>query len=284
MSENIMDKKDRKYTHITLIERGQIEAYRNEGVGINEIARRLGRSKSTISEEVKRGTVHQVKRDKDIYCYHATAGQAKYEKARKNSVCIPINEKYSRRFFKELEVALKARPRTHSVDTFVHYYKQENPSERVPSTNVVYLLIDAGTLEIKNIHLPKKPSRRPRNDKSSQPKGDNKKVLGTSISERPDEVETREEFGHYEADLVIGKQSMTEPVVLTLVERKSCLAYVRKVYRKTAEAVKETVSAPISEIGISHFKSVTFDNGSEFSSMAELKDTNVYTNSLLKCC
>jgi IS30 family transposase len=57
MSENIMEKIETSYTHLTLIERGQIEAYRKEGYGINEIARRLGRSKSTISEEVKRGTL-----------------------------------------------------------------------------------------------------------------------------------------------------------------------------------------------------------------------------------
>ena len=55
MSENIMDKDIRKYTHITLIECDQIEAYHSEGLSINKIARRVGRSKST---------------KKSIYFYH----------------------------------------------------------------------------------------------------------------------------------------------------------------------------------------------------------------------
>jgi transposase, IS30 family len=271
-----MEQADRKYTHITLIERGQIEAYRKQGLGINQIAKLLNRSKSTISDEVKRGTVHQIKNDKDVYIYYATTAQVKYEKARKQSACLRFDEKYSAEFFKQLEVALKEKPRVHSVDTFVNYYKQEHPEERVPSTNVVYRLIDDGKLSIKSIHLPKKPSRRPKKTNSITYKGSNKKVLGTSIQQRPASVETRVEFGHYEADLVIGKKGSDEPVVLTLVERKSRLAYVRKVDNRTSKAVQNVLLDLIDEVGIHCFKSITFDNGSEFSTMSELVGIDVY--------
>ena len=277
MSVIIMDNKDKGYTHITLDERGKIEAYLEDGKSLREIARRLGRSVSTISEEVKRGTVHQIKNDKDVYVYYADTAQLKYERKRLNSVSLPFDELYSAQFFEELAVALiKPRLREYSVDTFVAYYKKEHPEERVPSTSVVYRLIDEGKLAVKSIHLPKKSSRKPRKDKASIAKGSNKKVLGTSISERPENVNEREEFGHYEADLVIGKKTTGEAAVLTLVERQTRHAFVRKVYSKEAEAVHDVLEGLIAEVGVSNFKSITFDNGSEFSTMSKLEGVDVY--------
>ena len=44
--------------------------------------------------------------------------------------------------------------------------------------------------------------------------------IGQSIEERPEHVNQREEFGHWEIDLVVGRQG-TKPVIMTLVERKT---------------------------------------------------------------
>jgi len=276
MSDNIMDTNSNKYTHLTLIERGKIEAYREENKGINEIARLLERSKSTISTEIKRGTVKQIKNGKEIFVYFADTAQTKYARNRKNSVCRSFYEKYSERYFVELETAIKERPRKHSVDSFTEQFKSENPGESVPSTSVVYRLIDAGELAIKSIHLPKKPSRKPKNDKPSKAKGTNKKVLGKSISERPEDVGKREEAGHYEADLVIGKKSADEPVLLTLVERKTRNAFVVKADNKCAETLRVVLEKLIKEVGNEKFKSITFDNGAEFSDMSEIKGVDIY--------
>ena len=47
------------YHHLFEAERGKIEAYLSEGQGLKpaEIARRLGRNRSTISRELRRGIV-----------------------------------------------------------------------------------------------------------------------------------------------------------------------------------------------------------------------------------
>ena len=45
-------------------------------------------------------------------------------------------------------------------------------------------------------------------------------LKGKSISDRPAEVDTRQEQGYREIDFVVGKQG-TKPAILTLVERKS---------------------------------------------------------------
>lgn len=274
-----MDKKGNQYTHLTQIERGRIEELWKSGSGIREIARILERSVSTISLEIKRGTVHQIKQDKDVYIYYADTAQRRYEKNRQNSVQRPFEEKYSDKFFEALALALKVKPRQHSVDTFVVEYEKLNPGESVPSTSVVYRLIDDGALAkygIKSYHLPKKLSRKPKKDGTKRTKGSNKKILGTSISERPEIVEERLEFGHYEADLVIGKKEQGEDAVLTLVERMTRQAFVRRVSSREAEVVYDVLEGLVNEIGISNIKSITFDNGSEFSSMAKLTGIDVY--------
>ena len=48
-------KKRNKYSHLSSEERGKIEAYLHQGVSISRIAYYLNRSKSTISEELRRG-------------------------------------------------------------------------------------------------------------------------------------------------------------------------------------------------------------------------------------
>ncbi|WP_449354379.1 hypothetical protein ACUL41_14565 [Virgibacillus natechei] len=54
----------------------------------------------------------------------------------------------------------------------------------------------------------------------------NKKVLGTSIEERPELIDTRDEFGHWEIDTVLGHKSKDD-ALMTLVERKTRMEIIR---------------------------------------------------------
>ena len=49
----------------------------------------------------------------------------------------------------------------------------------------------------------------------------NKRILGRSIEERPASVNDRKEFGHWEADLVIGSKNNNDDALLTMIERKT---------------------------------------------------------------
>ena len=97
---------------------------------------------------------------------------------------------------------------------------------------------------------------------------------GDSIEERPDNVDTREEFGHWEYDSVIGKNGDDEPAVVTMVERKTRKCLWLKVYNHTADALMEAVKVAF-EPYVDHlsqiFKTITADNGSEFVRLSELK-------------
>ena len=76
----------KKFKHLTIAKRGQIEALLKLGVSKVEIAKQVGISRSTLYEELKRGTVDQLASDlKTHKKYFAETGQIIYEKHRKNS-------------------------------------------------------------------------------------------------------------------------------------------------------------------------------------------------------
>ena len=81
------------------------------------------------------------------------------------------------------------------------------------------------------------------------------------ISERPAEVETRLQIGHWEGDTVIG--SDLHHCILTLVERKSGFAIIKKLASRTADSVNTAALDAIKEHR-GNFKTITFDNGTEF--------------------
>ena len=96
-----------------------------------------------------------------------------------------------------------------------------------------------------------------------------KKILGKSIEKRPECINDRSEFGHWEIDLILGKKTKGEAVVMTLVERQTRFAIAVKLANKQAETINRAVkSLLLSQYPI---RSITSDNGSEFSSLSDLK-------------
>lgn len=116
----------------------------------------------------------------------------------------------------------------------------------------------------RNHNLPEKLKR---NTKANRIRK-NKKKHDCSIEERPEGVEHRQEFGHWEADLVVGQKSGNDQVLLTLVERKSHEYWVFPIKNRYADSVMEAFHAlqkTYSEHFSQVFKTITTDNGSEFS-------------------
>lgn len=104
---------------------------------------------------------------------------------------------------------------------------------------------------------------------------------GDSIEQRPPEVESREEFGHWEGDTVYsGKgKCKTTSALLTLNERKTRKDIIIGIPNRKAETVVKALDALERKCGARRFraifKSITFDNGSEFSAAEELERSAV---------
>ena len=168
----------------------------------------------------------------------------------------------------EIEIRLKD---GWSLDACVGFAKNNNLFDKAEMvcTKTLYNYVDACLMNITNMDLPEKLSRNTKTKKVRE----NKKNLGNSIEERPEEVELREEFGHWEIYSVIGKKKDTEPVVMTLVERKLRMSLWLKVENHTAEAIDNALAELIPQFGDKYrevFKSIIGDNGSEFANLSKL--------------
>jgi IS30 family transposase len=89
------------------------------------------------------------------------------------------------------------------------------------------------------------------------------------ISNRPQEADERSEFGHWEADTVVGAKGSSSTCLMTLTERKTRFEITRRIGSRSAEALKNELDVLERQIGATLFKqlfrSVTADNGGEFS-------------------
>jgi len=97
-----------------------------------------------------------------------------------------------------------------------------------------------------------------------------------SIDERPAIVDTRQRLGDWEVDTIIGNGH--RHAIVSLTERKSRLALLRKVERKTAQAVADAVIELLKPLSV-RTHTITADNGKEFAEherIAEDLQTHVF--------
>ena len=226
----------RKGQHLTFEERVIIQTRWNDGWNINQISKEIGCSYNCIKTEIARGMTPLY--NGKVMRYKARTGQMVYELNR--SKCVKsVNLMNCIRFIKYVEQ--KFEEEHWSLDACVGRAIEsgEFTREEIVCTKTLYNYVDAGLMKIKNIDLPEKVSRNTKQHHSRK----NKRELGDSIEERPDSVDTREEFGHWEYDSVIGKNGDDEPAVVTMVERKTRKCLWLKVYNHTADALMEAVKA-----------------------------------------
>ncbi len=254
----------RKFKHLSAFERGKISALLDEGLTPGAIATALGRHRSTITREIKRGTTTQLDSELKSYeRYYPETGQAVYEKNRAS--CRRKSRFHSVTDFLNWAED-KMRKDKWSPDVVVGFARLHGLYDReaMVCTKTLYRYIDLNWLAIRNIDLPLKTRRKPR---KSRPVA--KRMKGRSIDERPIAVEGREEFGHWEIDTVKGKRS-GDKALLTLTERKTRLHLVLPLESNCTEEVDkaiEQVTQPLGSLRRYVFKSITADNGSEFSTL-----------------
>ena len=219
-----------KGKHLSFEERVVIQTRLKDGYSIRAIARELGCSPSTISYEVKRGTVslYHGKQQR----YKAEHGQSVYQINRRhcgrksdflkkaNFISYVINH-----FFEDgwsLDVCAN---RSLAIGEFSHHW--------TVCTRTLYNYVEQGLITIKNYDLPEKLKR---NTKFHHVRK-NKKKLERSIEERPKEIDQRNEFGHWECDLVLGHKTKDDQVLLTLSERMSREFLIIRIPDKTSASV-----------------------------------------------
>jgi IS30 family transposase len=245
-----------------------IFALLHENRSTRYIAKQLQRSPSTVCREIRRGTTAQLRTGRIPYqSYFPETGQAVYTKHRVNSR--KTGKQYLASNFLNF-AETKILKDKWSPDAVVGYC-QKHPQwqqESLVCTKTLYNYIDRCRLAARNIDLYLKVRRR-----TTQCRGRiNKRILGQSIEQRPAEILTREEFGHWEIDTVVGRRSKDE-ALLTLTERKTRQELMIRLANKDSESVQTAMKELQERIGSSFakiFRSITADNGSEFADLSAL--------------
>lgn len=155
--------------------------------------------------------------------------------------------------------------------------------QEIKSVNTIYNAIQKGYIEGLFLeYLPRKREKRKRKIVNKQRRAS----AGKSIEKRDPSVLLRKDFGHWEMDTMIGKKSNSK-TVLVLTERKTRFEIIEVLKRKSADEVVKALNRVEKRYGkcfYSVFKSITVDNGQEFSNCKGMekslyrkkKRTNIY--------
>lgn len=102
-----------------------------------------------------------------------------------------------------------------------------------------------------------------------------KAPCGESIEKRPEKINNREEFGHWEMDTVVGRKK-SRKALLVLTERRTRKEIVIRLGDKTSRSVVRALNRLEKKMGAMFrriFKSITVDNGSEFSDCEGMEES-----------
>jgi IS30 family transposase len=266
----------RKWEQLTERDRYKIEALSGQGMRASEIGEAMEpkRGRRTIERELKRGEVEQRRMNPSnnkyeaLYIvekvYLADVGQRKHEEAASNKGRgLKIGHDHKLAEYIEEKIG-KDR---WSPDAVIGHIKAERIAfETSICTKTLYNYIEREIFAgISNKDLWVKKEGKKQSYKRVRTVALNNR-RGKSIEERPKEANEREESGHWEIDLVVGRQG-TRSAILTLVERKTRRSVYVLVKNKTQKEVlaairrvRRRVCGDFSEV----FRSITADNGSEF--------------------
>lgn len=247
-----------KYHRTTWTDRLTIERLFNNGHSRHFIAREMHRSVSSISDEISHGLYNH--RDgatwKDVEKYSAQIAQDYADwQATIKGIPVKLDTRYDYADYVSNQIKQGISP-----DQITGRLKKEG--KWTVSTPTLYRYIDKGYIpDISNKNLREKPNkkRKYRHVKAKRP------PKGTSIEKRPEEINSRTTFGHWELDSVIGKAKGKCESVLVLTERLTRYEIILRVLSKTAQATVEALRQTLTQFPKGTFQTITVDNGSEFS-------------------
>lgn len=256
---------------LTLAEREEISRSIIAGDSARSIARRLGRSPSTISREIERNG--------DRKHYRASlADQAAWDRAHRPQTCkLVINRALARTVAVKLQMSW-------SPEQIAGWLKCAYPGqeEHQVSHETIYrsLYIQARGALKKELLAHLRRTRVMRRSRHHTQKTDNhgRIIDAVSISERPATAEDRAVPGHWEGDLLCGTQSSQ---IATLVERQTRYVMLVKVAGKDTETVINALIRHAHKLPQELYKSLTWDRGKE---MADHKRFTLATNIKVYFC
>ena len=252
---------ENQYKHLTMTERDTITELLYERKTVSEIAKAIGCHKSTISRELKRNSSPEYK----LYLSHRAHHRADQRRI-KASCHLRLKNDSTRKYVQEkLMIGW-------SPEIIAGRIKKDHPGLSI-SHEAAY----------QYIYHPQTPNRHElinclrRAHRKRKHKGIGRKERKTkipnriSIDARPQSVETRRQFGHWEGDSLVSRKSVA--ALNSLTERKSRLVLLTKLGRKGALETKDAIITRLRHLPLDARRSLTLDNGTENTQHQEITAT-----------
>lgn len=243
------------YHQLTSADRYTICALKREGLNCSQIAKRLGRHRSTISREIVRN-----------HCDYDHG----YQPSQAHYYCL-VRRSNSRRNFRlrqEDYVQVEKLLRQHWSPEQISGYLARTCELRI-SHETIYRHIWEDCRNYGDLHTYLRGARKKRRKRYGRYDSRGKLADKRHISERPASVETRRTKGHWEIDTVMGKGD--KHCIVSIVERKTGYLVVGKLPCRTTEALNKRVVQLITQ-QLTSFKTITADNGTEFHGYKEIEE------------
>ena len=230
----------------------------------------LNKSERTIRREIKRGIIDNLTADWEIiYVYSAEIAQNKYEynKTGKGPQ-LKLGNDYKLKEYIEKGI----REEKKSPEILLTQIKEYGLKfkTRICAKTIRNCIHKGGIFEITEKDM---IYRKEYSEKNKEKTHCSKVPAEKSIDFRPEEANERSEYGHWEGDLVIGEKGRGS-VLFTLTERKKREEIIIKLPNKEAKSVAKGLDKLEKRYGKdfrNKFKTITFDNGTEFRNWESLE-------------
>jgi len=245
--------------YLSLAEREEIAIGRASGLGVREIARQLNRSPSTISRDLRREGLGR-------RGYRASTAQADADALARRPKTSKLAD--CARLRAAVQSRLKKKDSPEQISNRLRLDYPDDPEMRV-SHETIYLSLyvqGKGALkrELTQCLRTGRALRKPRRS-STERRGRIPNMVG--IAERPAEADDRAVPGHWEGDLIVGKDSGS--AIGTLVERTT--RFTMLLHLPGAHGASEVEQAMITAMGQlpeTLRRTLTWDQGTEMANHA----------------
>lgn len=236
------------YSHLSQDEREKLAIWKAEGRSLREIARRLHRSHASLSRELRRNAP-------PIRSGYYLPHKAQERSARRKS---QAHQRFKLKTAEVRRYVLRLLQKGLSPELIAGRLNHDLKGVRISHEAIYqFLYTEAPHLAQFLARRHKKRMKRWHTNKHRKSHIPQR----VSIDERPAIVESRRQFGHWEADTILSRAG--KAALMVLVERKSRLTRLAKLKRKTAAAMRAAINRRLSRFPKRLRRTLTYDNGSE---------------------
>ena len=243
------------YRHLTRDDRDRIAGMVAAGLTQSRIAEAIGKSKSTISRELRRNAL-------DSGGYSAAIADGTYMERRQRQAVLERNAKLATFVRQRLSEGWSPQ----QISGWLQSGAEAGLAAVTMETIYAFIYRTGQKAEALWRYLAHR--RKKRRTLRSRPSRDTIKDR-ISIHERPDEIDQRAELGHWEGDLVLCQR--TRPV-LVLHERKTRVTLAARLTGKGAAETASVIMNIFRRLDPGLRQSITFDNDTAFARHGWLRE------------